>query len=78
MVLNQPSRVKRSALAFTLSRSSPNYCGPLSDAQYAQIFKNAVGRYGSSVDYAQQTYDGLLREGIRDRALEQLLAKVVK
>ncbi len=67
-----------SALAFTLSRSSPNYCGLLSDAQYAQIFKNAVGRYGSTVDYAQQTYDGLLREGIRDRALEQLLAKVVK
>ncbi len=66
------------ALAFTLSRSSPNYCGHLCDAQYAHIFKNAVGRYGSTLDYAQQTYDGLLREGIHDRALAQLLAKVVK
>jgi glutathione-specific gamma-glutamylcyclotransferase len=63
------------ALAFTLSRSSPNYCGPLTDAQYAQIFKNAVGRYGSTLDYAQQTYDGLLREGIHDHALGQLLAQ---
>jgi glutathione-specific gamma-glutamylcyclotransferase len=67
-----------SALAFTLSRSSPNFCGQLSDAQYTHIFKNAVGRYGTTLDYAQQTFDGLLREGIHDRALEQLLAKVAK
>jgi glutathione-specific gamma-glutamylcyclotransferase len=66
------------ALAFTLSRSSPNYCGQLSDAQYTHIFKNAMGRYGSTLDYAQQTYDGLLREGIRDHALAQLLAKITK
>ncbi len=65
------------ALAFTLSRSSPNYCGQLSEAQYAHIFKNAVGRYGSTLDYAQLTYDGLLREGIHDHALQQLLAQAV-
>ena len=66
------------ALAFTLSRNSPNYCGQLCDAQYEHIFKNAVGRYGSTLDYAQQTYDGLLREGIHDHALAQLLAKIAK
>jgi glutathione-specific gamma-glutamylcyclotransferase len=64
------------ALAFTLPRSSPNFCGVLSDAQYAQIFKEACGRYGTTKDYAQQTYDGLLGVGIRDRALGKLLKHV--
>ncbi|MGA8514384.1 MAG: gamma-glutamylcyclotransferase [Burkholderiaceae bacterium] len=62
-----------SALSFTLPRSSPNYCGVLTDAQYARIFKESCGRYGTTLDYAQQTYEGLLREGIHDRALEKLL-----
>ena len=66
------------ALAFTLSRSSPNYCGRLTDVQYAQIFQHAVGRYGSTWDYAVQTYDALLREGIRDTALEKLLSPTKK
>lgn len=61
------------ALAFTLPRSSPNFCGVLTDAQYVQIFRHARGRYGSTLDYAQQTYDGLVREGIHDKALEKLL-----
>ena len=61
------------ALAFTLPRNSPNFTGALSAQQYQQIFKDAVGRYGSTLDYAQLTYDHLLREGIRDRALEALL-----
>ena len=64
------------ALAFTLSRSSPNYTGALSAAQYQQIFKDSVGRYGSTLEYAQLTYDSLLREGIRDKALEALLRHV--
>ncbi len=61
------------ALAFTLPRNSPNYTGALSAKQYQQIFRGAVGRYGSTRDYAQLTYEHLLREGIRDRALEALL-----
>jgi glutathione-specific gamma-glutamylcyclotransferase len=61
------------ALAFTLSRKSPNYCGVLSDAQYQRIFSQASGRYGSTLDYARQTYASLREEGIRDVALEKLL-----
>ena len=61
------------ALAFTLSRRSPNHTGPLSDAQYREIFEHARGRYGSTLDYARQTFDGLLAHGIHDRALERLL-----
>jgi glutathione-specific gamma-glutamylcyclotransferase len=63
------------ALSFTLPRNSPNFCGVLSDAQYAQIFNEACGRYGTTLDYAQQTYAGLLQVGIRDLALEKLLRK---
>lgn len=62
------------ALAFTLSRRSPNYTGSLSPDQYRHIFSHARGRYGSTHDYARQTYDSLRTHGIRDKALEQLLA----
>ena len=62
------------ALAFTLSRRSPNYTGALGMEQYRHIFAHARGRYGSSHDYAQQTYECLLEHGIHDRALRTLLS----
>jgi len=61
------------ALAFTLSRRSPNFTGELSDARYRDIFTRAVGRYGSSLDYAQQTLHELQRHGIHDAALARLV-----
>lgn len=61
------------ALAFTLSRRSPNHTGPLSDAQYREIFEHACGRYGSTLDYARQTLHGLRAHGIEDRSLARLL-----
>jgi glutathione-specific gamma-glutamylcyclotransferase len=61
------------ALAFTLSHSSPSYTGHLSDAQYAQIFSESCGRYGTTRDYAMSTYESLLQQGIEDRALARLL-----
>ena len=61
------------ALAFTLSRRSPSYTGPLTDAQYRDIFAQARGRYGSTLDYARQTLHGLRRHGIEDHALARLL-----
>jgi cation transport protein ChaC len=60
------------ALAFTLSRRSPNFTGELSEERYRQIFESAVGRYGSSLDYAQQTLMELKRHGIQDAALARL------
>lgn len=63
-----------SALAFTLSRRSPNYTGTLSPAQYRQIFEQARGRYGTTHDYARLTFESLRAHGIHDRALERLLA----
>ncbi len=61
------------ALAFTLHANSPNHTGPLSDAQLRHIFVHSRGRYGSTLDYARQTLDGLRRHGIEDRALARLL-----
>ncbi len=66
------------ALAFTLPRSNPSYCGHLTPAQYRQIFSQSCGRYGTTLDYAQRTYDSLLAEGIEDNALKKLLAEHVR
>lgn len=61
------------ALAFTLSRRSPSYTGPLDSEQYRDIFARAHGRYGSTQEYARRTHEGLLAHGIEDRALARLL-----
>lgn len=63
-----------SALAFTLSRKSSNFTGELSAAQYQQIFADARGRYGTTLEYAQQTLSCLQEHGIHDPALGKLLA----
>ena len=64
------------ALAFTLSKRSPNYTGVLPADTYKQIFLNARGRYGTTRDYAQLTYNKLRELGIDDRALGRLLELV--
>ncbi|MGE0498048.1 MAG: gamma-glutamylcyclotransferase [Ramlibacter sp.] len=61
------------ALAFTLSRRSPNHTGVLTEAQYRQIFADACGRYGTTRDYARLTHEELRRHNIHDKALERLL-----
>ena len=65
-----------SALAFTLSRHSPSHTGTLSDERYREIFSTSCGRYGTTLDYARQTFHGLLHHGIHDRALGKLLKLV--
>ncbi|WP_440112152.1 gamma-glutamylcyclotransferase [Acidovorax sp. BL-A-41-H1] len=67
-----------SALAFTLSRKSPNHTGELPDHEYSRIFSQACGRYGTTHDYARATFDELRRHGIHDRALARLLALAQK
>ena len=64
------------ALAFTLSRRSPNFTGELSQAHYQQIFADAIGRYGSTRDYALQTLESLQRIGISDAALAKLIKSI--
>jgi len=62
------------ALAFTLPHTSPQNTGRLSNAEYRRIFSDTVGgRFGTTLDYAQQTYERLLELGIHDQALADLL-----
>lgn len=61
------------ALAFTLSKRSPSHTGMLSEDTYRQIFSDSCGRYGTTRDYAQLTYDNLRQIGIHDQALGKLL-----
>ena len=64
------------ALAFTLSKRSPNHTGALSEDSYRKIFLDACGRYGTTREYAQLTFDKLRALGIYDHALEKLLRLV--
>jgi cation transport protein ChaC len=66
------------ALAFTLSRKSPIHTGELPDDVYCRIFAQACGRFGTTRDYAQATYDELRKHGIHDRALAKLIALAQK
>ena len=61
------------ALAFTLSRTSPNHTGPLPEAQMVDILRTANGRYGSTLAYLMETAASLRRCGIRDRDIERLV-----
>jgi len=62
------------ALAFTLSRKSPQHTGRLSDAQMLDILRHARGRYGSTLEYLVCTARCLAERGVRDREIERLLA----
>jgi glutathione-specific gamma-glutamylcyclotransferase len=60
------------ALAFTLSRTSPNHTGHISDVHMLEILRSANGRYGSTLDYLIETANALRLHGIRDREIERL------
>ena len=62
-----------SALAFTLSRSSPAHTGQIPDAQMLEILRCASGRYGSTLDYLLETANSLRGCGIRDADVERLV-----
>jgi cation transport protein ChaC len=62
------------ALGFTLSRRSPNYTGPIGDAELLRILRQAEGRYGSTLDYLVRTAQALRHHGIPDREIERVVA----
>ncbi|HNZ90975.1 MAG TPA: gamma-glutamylcyclotransferase [Acidovorax sp.] len=66
------------ALAFTLSRQSPHHTGVLPDHEYCRIFAQASGRFGTTRDYAETTYEALRRHGIHDQALGRLIGLAQK
>ena len=62
------------ALAFTLSRRSPNFIATLADHELVHILRHASGRFGTTLDYLIETAESLRRRGLRDREIERLVA----
>ncbi len=61
------------ALAFTLSRKSPNYVPRLPDEEIVQVLRAAQGRYGTTLEYLVETATCLRAKGVHDREIERLL-----
>lgn len=61
------------ALAFTLSRRSPAWTGPMADDHLLDILRHAKGRFGSTLDYLLQTEQALREHGMCDREIERLV-----
>ena len=63
---NSPMALRKSDVARAWARSaSSSLCGAMRS--------RSCGRYGTTLDYARQTFDGLRAHGIHDRALGRLL-----
>ena len=63
------------ALAFTLSKKSPNFTGNLPPERLRAILRDRQGgRYGHTYDYALRTHQSLLKLGIHDHALARMLS----
>ena len=63
---------KFQAIAFTASRTSPNYRGGLPASEVAKVLARAAGHWGSGAEYLFNTVSHLEEFGIHDRNLWQL------
>ena len=61
------------ALAFTLSRRSESFMGPIDDTKMLHILRHASGRYGRTLDYLADTARSLREHGLRDCEIERLM-----
>ena len=66
------------ALTFLSDRTHPQWAGALSLERQAELISGASGLSGRNVDYLADLVEHLREAGIRDRAMEQLLAMVVE
>jgi cation transport protein ChaC len=62
------------ALAFTLSRKSPQHTGRLPEERLIEILRHAKGKYGTTLEYLLATAQCLAERGVRDREIERLVA----
>jgi glutathione-specific gamma-glutamylcyclotransferase len=67
------SRGEVQALAFTLSRKSPQHTGAIDDERMLQILRSARGRYGTTLEYLLRTAQALRERGVKDREIERLV-----
>jgi cation transport protein ChaC len=64
------------ALAYLLDERHEQYAGRLTVAEQARLVRRGVGVSGANVDYVLNTARHLGELGIRDRALERLVAEL--
>ncbi len=64
------------ALGFLSDQGHPQWAGALSLERQAELIAGAAGLSGRNVDYLADLVSHLREEGIRDRAMETLLAMV--
>ena len=64
------------ALCFLSDRSHPQWAGDLGAEREAERIAGAEGLSGRNVDYLRDLVDHLRAEGVRDRRMEGLLARV--
>ena len=64
------------ALVYRVDQSSPQYAKGLSLDHQADIILTAEGGSGHNTDYVKSTVEAMRREGIRDRQLEYLIARI--
>jgi len=64
------------ALAYVAERAHPNYAGQLPLALQARLVHGAQGLSGANLDYLISTLRHLAELGIRERALERLVAVI--
>lgn len=62
------------AVAYTVNRREADYAGALTTDQQAAIVAGAEGISGRNADYIRQTVEHIHAMGLRDRALEAVLA----
>lgn len=64
------------ALCFLSDRAHPQWAGDLSPERQAELIAGATGLSGRNVDYLRDLVEHLRAEGVRDRDMEALLARV--
>jgi glutathione-specific gamma-glutamylcyclotransferase len=66
------------ALTFLSDRAHPQWAGALSLERQTELIAGATGLSGRNVDYLADLVEHLREAGIRDRAMEKLLAMVLE
>ena len=64
------------SLGFLSDTGHPQWAGALSLEQQAQLIAGAQGLSGRNVDYLKDLVEHLRHDGVRDRGMERLLARV--
>lgn len=65
-----------SCLVFLSDTGHPQWAGALDMEHQAQLIAGSSGLSGRNIDYLRDLVDHLRQEGVRDRAMEGLLARV--